>query len=148
MVDSHPLAKRQKPHYETPCACMEPNRVYPIISPLHACVIRSPRLYHCQRHSSSPVELDGRRSVERNTLCLLQLMIMYLPTVPTFHILSLENVVGNFILMCRGMDGSDNENANWPLSKTLLSATLPGDFFNIGSYTMFPCLSSMAWGPC
>ena len=61
LVDSHPLAKRQKPHYETPCACMEPNRVYPIISPLHACVIRSPRLYHCQRHSSSPVELGGRR---------------------------------------------------------------------------------------
>ena len=66
----------------------------------------------------------------------------YLP-----HSLSGE-LWGNFILMCRGMDGSDNENANWPLSKTLLSATLPGDFFNIGSYTMFPCLSSMAWGPC
>ena len=87
-------------------AGMEPNRVYPIISPsrpfIHAggragVAIRSPRLYHCQRHSSSPVELGGRRSGGSGAEYIMPPAVDdNVPPngVPTFHILSLKNCGG------------------------------------------------------
>ena len=121
------------------------------------------------RHSfASPLSLPTplpcrarRRSAERNTLCLLQLMIMYLPTQRRpylSHFVALENCGG--ILFDMPQNGSDNENANWPLSRTcgtLLSAALPGDFFQYrflcdapilspGAYLEFHrCLKSRLW---